>query len=595
MKLTGSQIIAQTLKNYGIEYVAGIPGHGAWVMLDAFLEEDSKIPFIQVFHEQAAVHMADGYYRASGRLMAAMTSIGPGATNTIIGLATAFADSTSLLLITGGPATHMRGHGVLQELDRYQDNDFTRVVEPVTKRHWEVARVDSLPSVLHRAFNAMLTGRRGPVQIEVPMDIQAEDAEVTLHDLAQRLPVGLQFPDPEAIAAAATVLKGAERPVLVLGGGAVSGQAWTEILRLAELLSVPVVTTWNGKGAFPEDHPLFAGSVGQTGTIHGNALAANADVVLSIGCKFTDWSASSYRKGVSFSFPPAKLIQIDIDPHEIGKNYPAEVGIVADAKPAVAALVAAFSEGTPVERPAYLTELEERRTQWEARLAPRRDSDASPMTSQRPLAELRKVLPRDGIVVVGSGNPQGAVKQGFPVYEPRTHIGTGSYSSMGWALPASMGAKLACPDKKVVCVLGDGDFLMSIQELAGCVTNNIAVVFLVQNNSGYMSIRGGQRKLMDRHIGSEFTRPDGTPYTPDFVAIAEAFGLRAWRADNGEDLNEALQEALDSNAPAVVEAITARDAGGPFVPGWWDFPSPSYLADERQGVYASERAEEQHR
>ena len=595
MELTGSQIIAQTLKNYGVSYVAGIPGHGAWVMMDAFLEEDSTIPFIQVFHEQAAVHMADGYYRASGRPMAAMTSIGPGATNTVIGLATAFADSTSVLLFTGGPATHMRGHGVLQELDRYQDNDFQRVVEPVTKRHWDIARVDSLPSVLHRAFNAMLTGRRGPVHIEVPMDVQAETAEVTLHDLDRRLPVGLQFPDPKAVDAAAAVLRSAQRPVIVLGGGAISGEAWDDILALAEGLTIPVVTTWNGKGAFPEDHPLFAGSVGQTGTTHGNHLAANADVVLSVGCKFTDWSASSYRKGVSFSFPPAKLIQIDIDPHEIGKNYPVEVGIVADAQPTVAALVAATVTGDAVERTGYLAELERLRADWNTKLAARSESDNAPMTSQRPLAELRKVLPRDGIVVVGSGNPQGAVKQGFPVYEPRTHLTSGSYSSMGWAVPASLGAKLACPDKQVVCVLGDGDFLMCIQELACAATHGIAVVFLVQNNSGYMSIRGGQRKLTDRHIGSEFTLPDGTPYTPDFVEIAKAFGLDAYRADNGEAVRKALEEALASGRPAVVEAVTARDAGGPFVPGWWDFPSPGYITDARQDEYAAERAEEQHR
>ncbi len=598
MRLSGSQVIAQCLKNYGIEYVAGIPGHGAWVLLDAFLEPESSIPFIQVFHEQAAVHMADGYYRASGKPMAAVTSIGPGATNTIIGLATAFADSTSVLMFSGGPATHMRGHGVLQELDRYQDNDFQRVIEPVTKRHWDVGRVDALPSVLHRAFNAMLTGRRGPVHIEVPMDVQAEEAEVKMHDLERRLPIGVAYPDPTAIDAAASVLATAQRPVIVLGGGAISGEAWNEILQLAEGLTIPVVTTWNGKGAFPEDHPLFAGSVGQTGTIHGNALAAGADVVVSIGCKFTDWSASSYRKGVSFSFPPAKLIQIDIDPYEIGKNYPADVGIVADAKPTVAAVVAATvgtaGAGTPVERIEYLAEVETLRQQWEARLAPRRDSDDSPMTSQRPLAELRKILPRDGIVVVGSGNPQGAVKQGFPVYEPRTHLTSGSYSSMGWAVPAAMGAKLAKPDTPVVCVLGDGDFLMSIQELAGCVTNNIPVVFLVQNNSGYMSIRGGQRKLMDRHIGSEFNRPDGTPYSPDFLEIAKAFGLEAWRADTGEGVAKALQEAFASGRPAVVEAITARDAGGPFVPGWWDFPSPAYITDERQDTYSAERADEQH-
>ncbi len=594
MELTGSEIIAQCLKHYGIEYVAGIPGHGAWVMMDALMQEDSTIPFIQVFHEQSAVHMADGYYRASGKPMVAMTSIGPGAANTVMAQATAFADSTAVLTITGGPATHMKGHGVLQELDRYQDNDFTRVMEPVTKRHWDVARVDALPTVMHRAFNAMLTGRRGPVHIEVPMDTQAETAEVALHDLQRRLPVGLQYPDPAAIEQAAALLASAERPVIVLGGGAISSDAWHEVISLAEGLSAVVVTTWNGKGAFPEDHPLFAGSVGQTGTIHGNKLAASADVVISVGCKFTDWSASSYRKGVSFSFPPAKLIQIDIDPHEIGKNYPAEVGIVADAKPTLAALVEASVGEEPAPREAYLAELEELKGEWERRLAPRRDSDDSPMTSQRPLAELRKILPRDGIVVVGSGNPQGAVKQGFPVYEPRTHLTSGSYSSMGWAVPAAMGAKLAKPETPVVCVLGDGDFLMSIQELAGCVTNDIAVVFLVQNNCGYMSIRGGQRKIMDRHIGSEFNYPDGTPYTPNFVEIAEAFGVQAWRADTGEQVAKALEEALASGKPAVVEATTARDAGGPFVPGWWDFPSPGYITDKRQDQYAAERADEQH-
>jgi acetolactate synthase-1/2/3 large subunit len=181
------------------------------------------------------------------------------------------------------------------------------------------------------------------------------------------------------------------------------------------------------------------------------------------------------------------------------------------------------------------------------------------------------------------------------VYEPRTHLTSGSFSSMGWAVPASMGAKLAKPDTPVVCILGDGDFLMSIQELAGCVTNNIPVVFLVQNNCGYMSIRGGQRKLMDRHVGSEFTTPDGAPYTPDFVEIAKAFGLEAWRADTGEGVGKALQEALASGRPALVEAVTARDAAGPFVPGWWDFPSPAYITDQRQDEYAAERADEQHR
>ncbi len=595
-KLTGGEIIGRTLRSYGVELAAGIPGHGAWGMLDGLMQPGAEVPFIQVFHEQSAIHLADGYYRASGRPMAAFTSVGPGAANTVMGLATAFADSTSLIYFGGAPPTHMSGHGTMQELDRHHANDFTSVTRPVTKRQFSVDRVEQLPHTIHRAFNAMLTGRPGPVHIEVPMDVQAEAAEVEIHELAQRLPVGVAYPDPTAIERGAELLLNARRPVIVLGGGAVTADAAPQILTLAEALQIPVVTTWNGKGAFPEDHRLFAGAVGQTGTIPGNAIAASADVVLSIGCKFTDWSASSYRRGVSFSIPDAKLIHIDVDPFEIGKNYATEVGIVADAAAATAALCEAIGETPriPAEREAFLAELDRAMGEWRAKEAVRLNSDAFPFTSQRPLRDLRRVLPRDGIVVVGSGNPQGAVKQSFPVYEPRTHLGSGSYSSMGWALPASIGAKLAQPERKVACVLGDGDFLMTIQEMAICAANDIPVVIVVQNNSGYMSIRGGQRKIFDRHIGSEFTRRDGSPYSPDFTAAAASFGITSHRVDDPAALEPTLKRALDSDEPVLVEVPTSRDAAGPWVPGWWDFPVPNYIQDERQSDYWSERAEEQH-
>jgi len=595
MNLSGGEVIARSLKAYGVEYVAAIPGHGAWAMLDAFLQPDSTIPVIQVFHEQSAVHMADGYYRASGKPMVAVTSVGPGATNTIVGLATAFADSTSVLLISGSPPTHMQGHGTMQELERHHQNDFGSVVRPVTKRSWTVSSAADLPFVMHRLFNSMLTGRPGPVHLEVPMDVQAAMADVQLHDLAARIPVGVAYPDPKAITQAAELLRTAERPVIVVGGGAVSSDTSQELLDLVESTGSAVVTTWNGKGAFPEDHPLFAGAVGQTGTIPGNSVAAAADMVVSVGCRFTDWSASSYRRGISFSIPPAKLIHIDIDPHEIGKNYPTAVGIVADAKPALAALVAELGpDGGAADRKYFLAELEKLKRAWEEVTAERVDSEESPFTSQRPLRDLRRALPRDGIVVVGSGNTQGAVKQSFPVYEPRTHLTSGSYSSMGWAVPASIGAQLAQPGRKVVCVTGDGDFLQTLQEVAVCVTNAIPVTFVVQNNSGYMSIRGGQRKIMDRHVASEFTRPDGTPYSPDFVAFAKSFGLEAWRADSSDELESTLKRAIDSDGPTLVEVPTARDAAGPWVPGWWDFPVPGYINDERQTEYEEGRAEEQH-
>jgi acetolactate synthase-1/2/3 large subunit len=590
-RLTGGEIVARTLTNYGVKFGAGIPGHGIWSLLDGFLQEGSDVDILQVFHEQSGVHLADGYYRASGKPMLAITSVGPGAANAVMGLATAYADSSSLLTITGAPPLHMQGHGTMQELERHRANDFPRVVEPVTKRQWSVSTVEELPFVLHRAFSSMLTGRPGPVHIEVPMDIQALAAEVELHDLERRLPTGRIHPDPEAIEAAAAVLRDAKRPVIAVGGGAITAEASAELRELAEALGAPVVCTWSGKGAFPEDHPLFAGPIGQTGTVPGNSIAAAADVVLAVGCRFTDWSASSYRKGVTFSLPPGRLIQIDLEAQEIGKNYPVEVGIQSDAKPALADLFAAV--GRRADDPEYAAELASMKKDWADQENSRLDSDQVPFTSQRPLRDLRRVMERDGIVVAGSGNTQGAVKQSFPVYEPRTHMTSGGYSSMGWAVPAAIGAKLARPDRQVACVVGDGDFLQTVQELGVCAQHQIPVVFVVQNNAGYMSIRGGQRKIMDRHLITEFSR-GGDAYAVEMTEVAKGFGVEAVKVEESDDLQPTLERALASEGPMLVEVPTSRDAAGPWVPGWWDFPVPAYIEDERQDEYWAERAEEQH-
>jgi acetolactate synthase-1/2/3 large subunit len=599
MRLTGGQVVARALKEYGVEYVAGVPGHGIWSLFDAFLEEGSKLPFIQVMHEQSAVHMADGFFRASGRPMACSTSIGPGATNTIIGLATCYADSIPAFYVSGGPATHMKGHGVMQEIERQNENAFPRIAEQVTKRSYKAGRVDELPFIMHRAFNTMLSGRPGPVHVEVPIDIQVEAADVEIHPLDLRMARGVSYPDPQAVERAVKLLLSAERPVIVAGGGAISANASNELTRLAEKLGAAVSITWNGKGAISEDHALFIGAVGQTGTTCGNSITASADVVLSVGCRFTDWSASSYAKGVSFSIPPGKLIHIDLDHHEIGKNYPTEVGIVADAKATLEAMLAMISDAESKKavsrREAFLADVQKAKADWEAMLAPRRDSREAPFTSQRPLGALRKVLNRDGIVVAGSGNTQGAVKQTFPIYQPRTHLTSGSFSPMGWAVPAAMGAKLAMPDRQVVSITGDGDFMMSLPELGTAVMNNIPVVFLVQNNQGYMSIRGGQRKFMGRHIASEFNhhKGNGEPYSADIAAVAKNFGVESWKVTADEDLEKSLKAALDCGGPALVEVMTSRDAAGPFATGWWDFPSPAYYEKE-QAAYAEKRVLEQH-
>ena len=598
-KMTGSEVVAQALTEYGVEYIAGIPGHGNWALADAFLQDDCKVKFIQVMHEQSAIHIADGYYRASGKPMAATTSVGPGATNTVIGLATAYADSTSVFYINGSPSTHMKGHGVMQEIERQQENAFPRIMEEVTKRSYSAIRVDEVPFIMHRMFNTMTTGRPGPVHMELPMDLQCEVADVNIHDLAKRVPMGVAHPDPKAITRAVELLLNAERPVIVAGGGAITANASQALTKLAERVGAAVSFTWNGKGSINEEHELCVGAIGQTGTSSGNEITAGADVVISVGCRFTDWSASSYAKGVTFSFPPAKLIHIDLDPHEIGKNYPTEVGIVADAKVTLEAMLERITDQQSInvqkKHQPFLADVQTAKDKWEVMLAPRRDSTETPFTSQHPLKILREVLDRDGIVTVGSGNTQGAVKQSFPVYQPRTHLTSGSFSPMGWAYPAALGAKLACPDQQVVAILGDGDFMMCAPEMGVAVMHNIPVVAMVQNNSGYMSIRGGQRKFMGRHVGSEFNTDggNGEPYTAEITEMAKSFGMHAVRVTESKNLRAALEEALALGKPALIEVITSRDAAGPFTPGWWDFPSPAYYEKEQE-AYAEMRAKEQH-
>ncbi len=604
MQLTVGQIIGKALKAYGVPYVTGLPGHGNWSMIDAFNDPVSKLPFIQVMHEQSAVHIADAHYRVTGQPIVACTSIGPGATNTIIGLATAHCDSTALLLITGSAATHMRGHGVMQELDRFASPDFPHIVAPVTKRTFDVIRADQVPFVLHRAWNAMLTGRPGPVHMEVPLDVQVETTDIDVADLATRLPVGKPRADAQAIEAGIKLLLTVKRPCIVVGGGAISANATPELTTLVERLGIPVVFTWNGKGAIAEDNPMCAGTAGWPGSLPGNNTAANADVVMSLGCRFTDWSASSYRKGVTFSIPDAKLIQVDIDPREIGKNYPAEVGIAADCKLVLADILAGISNDQAHKarqsRASYLSHVEVLKKQWEEKLERRRSYKGIPTTMLRTLRELRKVLPRNGIVTVGSGHPQSTTKQAFPVYEPRTHITSGSFSSMGFALPAAIGAKLAKPDTPVVCIIGDGDFMMSVQELAVCAMYDIPVVFLILNNSGYISIRDGQNYLIGRQIGSEFNHHngDGRPYSVDFVSLAKSFGFEvATKVQAEDDIGSNIKRALDSKAPALVEVPITRDVSvaAAEVVGWWDFPVLPTASDAVKADYKAGYAAEQHR
>ena len=590
-RLTGAQIIAEYLVRQGVTHAAGIPGHGVWTLTDALLDRP-EIRTVQVMHEQSAVHLADGFYRASGTPMLAFTSIGPGATNTVIGMATAYVDSTAVALFTGSPHTYMRGHGVLQELERRHVADNPRIFEPITKEWWQPSRVDELPFVLHRAWNAMTTGRPGPILMDVPMDVQADAAEVRIPEPEAREARGRTRPDATEVERAAALLAGARRPVIVAGGGAITAVATDELRALAERLGAPVVTTWNGKGAIDETHPLAGQTIGDTGSTVGNALAARADVILSVGCRFVDWSTSSWRAGVTFAIPPAKLVQLEIDAREIGKNYPVAVPLLGDAKAGLADLLAALGTGEP--RTEYGDEIEELRRAWAQQVEVKSGSDAVPMTMARAVREVQAATEPAAVVVTGAGLPQGMVKQRWVTRAPRTHLTSGGFSTMGFTLPAAIGAQLARPEAQVLAVCGDGDFLQSMQELSAAAILGTPVCTVVLDNSGWISIKGGQQHHFGRTAVTDFLR-DGRPYSPDFAAVAHAFGIHAECAERPDEVRPAVERALASGGPSLVHVTVDRDlaVAGPDKTGWWDVPVPEGRPAHDEQLAG--RTEEQHR
>jgi acetolactate synthase I/II/III large subunit len=597
-RLTGAQILVEYLVREGVPFAAGIPGHGCWAITDALLDRQDAIRTIQVMHEQSAVHLADGYYRATGRPMLAFTSIGPGAMNTLVGLGTAYVDSTAVALVTGSPHTYMRGHGLFQELERRHHADNPRVMEPVVKEWWQPSRVDDLPFVLHRAWNAMTTGRPGPILLDLPMDVQAEAADVRLPEPSRREARGRVRPATDDVERAAALLRDATRPVIVAGGGVILAEAWDEVRALAERLGAPVVTTWNGKGSIDETHELAGQTIGDTGSTIGNALASTADVVVSVGNRFTDWSASSYRKGVTFAIPPSRLIQIDIDPREIGKNYPVEVPLVGDARAALADVLLALGPGggpSVYRDTPWFAEMDRLRRSWTEQLEVKSGSDATPMTMARAVREVQRATRDDAIVVTGAGLPQGMVKQRWVTRRPRTHLTSGGFSTMGFTLPAAIGAQLAQPDREVLAVCGDGDFLQTMQELQAAVLAGAPVCTVILDNSGWISIKGGQQNFFGRTAWTDFVTPDGSLYSPDFRAIGAAFGIHSEAARTPDEVEPAVRRALASGGPSLVHVTVDRDLAnaGPDKTGWWDAPSPPTHPDEHARWMAG-RAEEQH-
>ncbi|REG60830.1 acetolactate synthase-1/2/3 large subunit [Paraburkholderia sp. BL6669N2] len=561
MKLSGGQVIAKELRAYGVRYVAGVPGNGNSAVLEGLNAPGASIPFIRVVNEQSAVHMADGYFRACGSAMAVVLPSRTGIYTASAALSNCLSDSCGVLLITGDQGSGDAPAGSTRSTRTGRGWDADSACSGL-KRSWKVCGFSELPQAMHRAFNSALGARPGPVHLEVPFELQTHTEHVSSESPQNRLTQGRLRGDPAVIELAASLLANAERPIILAGGGVVAADAISELNALADALSAPVLVAGNGIGVIPHDHDLNAGSVGAEASQWGTALLSKADVIVAVGSRLSDLhDIYGSASGIS-EVAGKKLIQIDVERDEIGKRYPVEVGIVADAKSALVDLNAAMNgklkRATGARRQAFIELMRQLREQWRNEVASRSGASETFIRPPRPFLELRKVLHRDAIAVIGSGAVVHIAREHFPVYAPRTFLSPGASAAGGWAVPAAIGAKLAMPARQVVCVVEDSDFLQSMQEMAVSVMHCIPVVFVVFNRSGPEFVSGAIGSLGARPSIGEFCLPDGRPYPLAFSEIARSFGLDAWRVEHASQLEGAFRRALDSTGPALVEVMVAR-------------------------------------
>lgn len=570
----GAAYIADFLVQQKVPYIFGVCGHGILGLLDGLFDRRDEIKTISVHHESAAGFMAEAYFRITQKPVATYTSCGPGSANLILAIAAAFADSSAMLNITGNVPTGQWNRGPFQETGRYFQGDFVNVLRPYVKRSFQPTRADMLPLALRQAFALMTNGRPGPVNIDVPLNVFVEAVDERAAQRDRDWPLAeysRPAADPAAVDEALRLLQGAECPVIVAGHGIELSGAEPELLAIAERFRIPVATTPFGKGVFDPRHPLSLGTTGRNGSYPANAACRNADVILALGTRFDDRATSAWLPGFTYNIPPTKLIHVDIDPAEIGRNFRPAVGVVSDARFLLQQLLAA--KQATWHHDAWLDRIAGWRKRWEAVTAPPRGSDAIPIRPERAVADLRKVIPADGIVLCDVGVHHNWLVAEYEAWKPRTFLQTWGFASMGFAVAGSLGAKLAAPDQPVVSLCGDGAFMMNSSAVLTAVEYQIPVVWLVWNNFGYCSIRDQQRGYFgkDREIAVSFTDPSGNLYSADYAMMARSMGAEGHTVERPADLAPQLEAAIRSGRPTVLDVRIDREIR-PLATGSWDLP-----------------------
>ncbi|MFC1932353.1 biosynthetic-type acetolactate synthase large subunit [Chloroflexota bacterium] len=530
MKMTGGQIICESLVREGVEVIFGILG-GAILPLYDTLPQYPQLRHILVRHEQCAAHAADGYARATGKVGVCFATSGPGATNLVTGIANAHLDSTPIVAITGQVARPFIGK------DAFQEVDITGITLPITKHNYLTLDAGSLARTIKEAFYIARSGRPGPVLIDVPRDVQIDQAEFNYPakvDLPGSKPT-LQG-HPAQIKKAAKLISEAQKPVIIAGRGVIISGAYAELKQLAEIAQIPVITTLLGIGCFPESHILSFGMLGMHGMAYANMAVDAADVVIAIGMRFDDRATAR----VSGFAPNARIIHIDIDPAEIGKNVRVDVPIVGDVKIVLKELNKLI---TPTEHINWFEQLDGWRQEHPA-IAIRESEGLLPQFVIRQIYEVTK---GEATIVTGVGQNQMWAAQHYWYNKPNSYISSGGLGTMGFGLPASIGVKIGCPDDTVWCIDGDGSFQMNIQELATIAQERVAVKIAILNNGYLGMVRQWQELFYEK-------RYVATPLSsPDYVKVAEAYGIPALRVVHKEEVVPAIEQAMAEQGPFLID------------------------------------------
>ena len=557
---TVAEHIVDFLQRREVTHVFGLCGHTNIAVLAAMA--DSPIDFVTVRHEQIASHAADAYARVQGRASVVLSHLSPGLTNCATGVANAALDCIPMVVIAGDIPTHFYGKHPHQEVNLHADADQWEIYRPFVKRAWRVDRADLMAEILEKAFHLAESGQPGPVLVNVPMDIFSERVPAETFERVAQNTRALRKPsiDDETARDIVEALANADAPIAYIGGGILLAHASEELAEFVEHMGLPVAHSLMGKGALRDDHPLVMGMTGFWGTTLVNQSCLNADYVFAVGTRFKEADCSSWYPGYTFNIggknDKTKVIHIDIEPQEIGRNYPTEIGVVADAKAALRVLTGVAKEMYPdgFAREAKKTEIAEFRATFKESNREMAESSAFPMMPERILADTRKALPDDAIITTDVGWNKNGVGQQFDILTPGSILTPGGFATMGFGPPGAIGAKLAAPDRVVISLVGDGGFGQNPSMLATAVELNLGIVWLVMNNNAFGTIAGLQKAHYGLTYGTTFPGSAEAPTNgPGYAEIARAYGAEGVRISSADELLPALQAAIASGRPTVLD------------------------------------------